>query len=914
MPRKGGSIGRVERLNENYIKHSTTEKTGICEQCGKPFAQIWRPSKGEDSIGEYTHFKTCGACRMANASGVKKFTIPYTPHDTQVIFHDSKSRFKILQCLPPGELILGANKPIENISKGEYVFGNNGKLNKVYRTIENDYNGHLYKINARYILPFEVTDEHPILLTKVIRNDNFEAFKKGRRPKKTIWNVEESVWTKACDVSKYLEEQTKYVKWCLKIPRIEGTSEVNKWKMRELKSCKKYYKTYFPINEETAWLLGLYLAEGSSCSSHITYSLGSHEKDFAEQVTTTYEKLGYSVSVCEREEINVTQLAICSTALAEIFVKKFDSGAINKQIPQEILLHKERKIVLNFLRGYFDGDGHFDEKQLRIYGKTASRKLAYQLQLLLARLGYASFIHENMREKSSIRGREINNSNPFYMVVCSSSNLLNELGYSDKEKYIREFAFIKEDAIYVPLESVETREYKGKVYNLSTDDETFLISNIVSHNCGNRWGKDLGAIAEGVIKFVQMLNEERSIDVNPPVLFWIISPNMRLARQNWRDLKKLLPKDMVMNISLSNLTIETVNGGIIEVHSADDPETLVGVGLDIVTITEAARIRELDVVWANLRQRLDSPGRGPNGTGGIAIINSTPKGRTYFYKLCQMGDKTSPLFSPSYETFHFATWDNPFMAAKRYLVVGHDSMGNDITFEDEIKMGMTLDRYRQDYLAEFIMEINSVFPNYERVLIKPLTRDEKDIAEFWEEWEKVEAFETYTIGHDPASKGDGHPCVIRNSKGKVVKIDLMPRLSWDAQWDKLAMYSRLYNGATVNFGQTGIGEAIGSQLTKRGTPNVPIAEQGNNKARLVEDFAIVVEQQWCQIPWSNEVEKQLQDYVSVDRDGRSTQYHNATDSNHDDIISALYFCFSDFQSPALLVPYVGYFGEIQKNH
>lgn len=430
--------------------------------------------------------------------------------------------------------------------------------------------------------------------------------------------------------------------------------------------------------------------------------------------------------------------------------------------------------------------------------------------------------------------------------------------------------------------------------------------------CGNRFGKDLGSIGESVMKFIDMNNEERSIDVNPPVLWWIVAPNMRLARQNWRDLKKLLPVELVYRMSLSDLTIETVNGGIIEVHSADDPETLVGVGLDIVTITEASRIRDLDTVWANLRQRLDSPGRGPNGTGGVAIINSTPKGRTYFYRISQMGDKASSLYSPEYETFHFSTWDNPHMAVKRYNVIGQDAMGRDITFEDSIRMSMTSDRYRQDYLAEFIMEINAVFPKYERVLVRPPTRKDDEIEAFWKEWEKVDPFETYTIGYDPASKGDGSPCVIRDSKGKVVKIDMMARLDWDAQWDRLSMYSRIYNGATVNFGQTGLGETIGSQLTARGINNVPVNEQGGNKAKLVEDFAIVVEQQWCQIPWSAETEKQLQDYISVDRGGRSTQYHNATDSGHDDIVSALYFCFSNFQTPSMILPWVGLIGGVGK--
>lgn len=423
-------------------------------------------------------------------------------------------------------------------------------------------------------------------------------------------------------------------------------------------------------------------------------------------------------------------------------------------------------------------------------------------------------------------------------------------------------------------------------------------------SAGNRFGKDLGAIGEGVLKFLEMLNEERSIDVNPPVLWWIVAPSMRYARQNWRDLKKLLPQDLVTNISLSDLTIETVNGGIIEVHSADDPEGLVGVGLDIATVTEAPRIRDLDIVWANLRQRLDSPGRGPGGKGGIAILNGSPKGKTYFSRLLKMGEKTSLSYSPEYETFRFTTWDNPYMAVKRDVVIGQDALGNDITFEQSIRMSMTDARYRQDYLAEELATVDSVFPHYEKVMVKPPPecRTDEEKAAFWAEYEKVEPFETYTIGYDPASKGDGKPLAIRNSHGKVVKIDSMARLGWDAQWDKIAMYSALYNGASVNFGQTGLGETIGSQLVKRGLTVNPINEQGSNKAKLVEDLSLIVEQGWCQIPYSIEVENQLKDYVSVDREGRSTQYHNATDSGHDDIVSALYFCFADFQAPQISLP------------
>ena len=611
IPLDVGYNSRIDRANRRLIKHSTSERTSICEECGKPFEQVWRPSKGKDGVGEYTHFKTCGACRMAAASGYRKITIPYTPHPAQQKIHDSKARFKLLNCLPPGEIILGVNKAIEDVTVGDRVFGNNGSMNRVYRKIERDYNGQLCKVNARYILPFEVTEEHPILLTKVTRNDNYEAFKKGRRPKKTIWNIGESIWVKACDVQKYLNEQTNYVKWCLKIPRIKSENVADEWAMRELKSCKDYYRPHFPVNNDTAWILGLYLAEGHSTKIGLHFGLGLHETEFIERVKNTFADLGYHVHSSESDIDNSASLTVCSVALGEVFAEKYDRYSHNIGIPDDVLLHHDRDFILKFLRGYFDGDGYLDENKSILYCKTASRKLAMQLQLLIARLGYSAYIHENKRKKSKIRGRYVNNDNPFYMVVCSDYKFIRELGYPAKHKHIREYSFVTDDAIYTPLTSVETRHYSGKVYNLSTDDDTFLVSNIVSHNCGNRFGKDLCSIAEGVMKFLEMENENRSIDVNPPVLWWIVAPSLTYARQNWRDLKKLFPVDLVYKISLSDLTIETINGGIIEVHSADDPESLVGVGLDIVTVTEAPRIRDLDIVWANLRQRLDSPGQVP---------------------------------------------------------------------------------------------------------------------------------------------------------------------------------------------------------------------------------------------------------------------------------------------------------------
>ena len=87
--------------------------------------------------------------------------------------------------------------------------------------------------------------------------------------------------------------------------------------------------------------------------------------------------------------------------------------------------------------------------------------------------------------------------------------------------------------------------------------------------------------------------------------------------------------------------------------------------------------------------------------------------------------------------------------------------------------------------------------------------------------------------------------------------------------------------------------------------------KGRNKEKLVEALAVVVEQQYCKIPWSQKVDSQFKDYISITRDTGSTKYTNATDSEHDDHISAAYFCFADFMAPEIAVPYIGVFGGIK---
>lgn len=420
-------------------------------------------------------------------------------------------------------------------------------------------------------------------------------------------------------------------------------------------------------------------------------------------------------------------------------------------------------------------------------------------------------------------------------------------------------------------------------------------------DAGIRWGKDRCSIMEGIKYFIECLNEERGSDMVPHALWWIIAPLEKIANQNWRELMANFPKELVVDVSKTTRTVETVNGGIIEVHSAYDPESLVAVGLDLVTITEAARIADLEDVWANIEGRLNSPGRGLGGKGGRAILNSSPLGMNYFYKMWKWGQKGTSDYDPDFESWKFSTWDNPYMAVR-----GNQMTKNGRTYKENLIRRTSDKRYRQDYHGEFISDINMVFGKIDKCLVKL----EKLPKEEQVSWDKVEAFETYTIGYDPADMEDDPIVWIRNSKGKVVKIDNMSGLGWDGQWDRIAFYSKHFNGAVCKFGKTGIGETIESQLIKRGVPCEPINEQGGNKERLVEALAVVVEQLWCQIPWSQEVENQFKDYISVRRKSGSIQYSNGSNDGHDDHVSAAYFCFDGFVVEKEIIPWAGIIGGV----
>lgn len=215
--------------------------------------------------------------------------------------------------------------------------------------------------------------------------------------------------------------------------------------------------------------------------------------------------------------------------------------------------------------------------------------------------------------------------------------------------------------------AVATLPYEPYPWQMEAE-EAFEKHRFIVLACGNRSGKDRMTIMVGIKYFVECLNENRLVndpDMVPPVLWWQLAPTEKMAKQNWRELKQFFPKEWVVACSDSTFTMETIGGGIIEVRSGYNPNDLVGVGLDLCTITEAARFTDLHLAWANIQARLSSQGRGRKkdriGTygQGKAIINSSPLGRNDFYDLFCYGQKDNDYYNSNWWSAQYPWTCNP---------------------------------------------------------------------------------------------------------------------------------------------------------------------------------------------------------------------------------------------------------------
>lgn len=222
-----------------------------------------------------------------------------------------------------------------------------------------------------------------------------------------------------------------------------------------------------PVNEKTARLYGLWLAEGSVGRGFVRWTFASCELNYAEEVVSILKsEFNLDATIYHHGEYkNICEVNCSETDLAKQLVYWFGKGASQKKIPAECL-YWTTDIQKAFLKGYRDGDANKAG-----ISRSISRELSYGLfALAIQTKEYVSLlrndeyfdknnqIHRQFwtqypRMRESLRG--------FYETIDGTNYYLTQ---------ISDIQFKKEPARVVDISVDETASFTTKLATV--------------HNCG----------------------------------------------------------------------------------------------------------------------------------------------------------------------------------------------------------------------------------------------------------------------------------------------------------------------------------------------------------------------------------------------------------------------------------------------
>lgn len=156
-------------------------------------------------------------------------------------------------------------------------------------------------------------------------------------------------------------------------------------------------------NIDTAFILGLFLAEGSfDGRDKLQFSLHKNETYLAEKINTWANSFECSCHyhVYDNSLSVIVEGQICKSII-RTFIK--GQGSKNKRVDNKIWL-KTNNFIKRFLNGYLEGDAHFEKDNNRYrLGFTRNYYLESFLRTVCARLGYSITLNPGI---SKIKDKE----------------------------------------------------------------------------------------------------------------------------------------------------------------------------------------------------------------------------------------------------------------------------------------------------------------------------------------------------------------------------------------------------------------------------------------------------------------------------------------------------------------------------
>lgn len=350
--------------------------------------------------------------------------------------------------------------------------------------------------------------------------------------------------------------------------------------------------------------------------------------------------------------------------------------------------------------------------------------------------------------------------------------------------------------------------------------------------CGRRWGKTTLALLLGVEAAAKGAN------------VWWVAPTYGQAIDAWHTAKNLGRDRWTEKLEAER--IMRFENGFFQIKTAQDPDNLRGIGLDLVIIDEAAYIAEY--VWTHVLQPTlaDRQGRG--------IFISTPCGKDWFWRAWQLGQDPE---QKDWESWRFPTIANPLIAPAE---------------EAQARALLPATVFRQEWLAEFIEGGGQVFIGIAEAIhtIKV---------------PKAQPDRRYFMGVDWGRKEDFSAISIIDDLGYEVVLQRWTEISWTQQRQRLRALARKWRCQRILAEANSVGDVNIEELRKLGLPVTAFSMTGFSKNPLIEALAVAIENHEFHLSNNDIANQELEAFTLAYTQGGRLRYA-APAGMHDDTVIA----------------------------
>jgi len=285
---------------------------------------------------------------------------------------------------------------------------------------------------------------------------------------------------------------------------------------------------------------------------------------------------------------------------------------------------------------------------------------------------------------------------------------------------------------------------------------------------GRRFGKSVLAVNQCIEKALTKQNQK----------IWYCSPLYKQTKEiAWNLFDFYAPKELIAKKNEAELKIVFVNGSEISLKGTDNPDSLVGVGLNFAVLDEFPLMDK--AVWYKIVRPMMIDTRGE------CLFIGTPRGYTWSYELYTLSKN-----DPDFESFFFKTTDNTAVS----------EIGKEVSKAKQ-EATSELDKiiFRQEYEASF--EVITGRPRFDMDIIRELrakTGEPLQTQDLLDIYEPIDQYAKYIIGVDTSEglvTGDNSSATVLNCKDYSVAAHYSGKLAPDILASYIKIWAERFNRA-----------------------------------------------------------------------------------------------------------------------